>query len=188
MLTGYARVSTDEQHLDPQLAALSGYGCEVIVRDHGFSGADARRPGLLAALDTLRAGDTFVVWRLDRLGRSLPDLIDWMARFGEQGVRFVSLTEAIDTTSPAGRFTFHLMAALAEFERGLIAERTRAGLAAARPRSRPARSPGRGICSPANRSMQWHANSTSTRRPCAAICARRIPASVPMTDGLLPVQ
>lgn len=140
MLTGYARVSTDEQHLDPQLAALSGYGCEVIVRDHGFSGADARRPGLLAALDTLRAGDTFVVWRLDRLGRSLPDLIDWMARFGEQGVRFVSLTEAIDTTSPAGRFTFHLMGALAEFERGLIAERTRAGLAAARQRGR---APGR---------------------------------------------
>uniref|UniRef100_UPI0018F5F236 recombinase family protein n=1 Tax=Paraburkholderia kururiensis TaxID=984307 RepID=UPI0018F5F236 len=81
MLAGYARVSTDEQHLDLQLAALTEYGCDVVFRDHGCSGVDALRPGLLAALEALSPGDTFVVWRLDRLGRSLPDLIDRMARF-----------------------------------------------------------------------------------------------------------
>ncbi|GAB6852961.1 recombinase family protein [Paraburkholderia kururiensis] len=154
MLAGYARVSTDEQHLDLQLAALTEYGCKVIFRDHGCSGVDARRPGLLAALEALGPGDTFVVWRLDRLGRSLADLIDWMARFSEQGVRFVSLTESIDTTSPTGRFMFHMIAALAEFERGLITERTRAGLAAARERGR---APGRPAALTANQLAQARA-------------------------------
>jgi DNA invertase Pin-like site-specific DNA recombinase len=132
---GYARVSTGDQHLDLQLDALRQSGCERIFTDQG-SGARADRPGLAEALSHLRPDDTLVVWRLDRLGRSLKDLLQRMEDLRERGVAFQSLHESIDTTTPVGKFTFHLFSALAEFERELIRERTRAGLAAARARGR----------------------------------------------------
>ena len=129
---GYARVSTDEQNLSLQIDALKAVGCEKIFSDQGISGSLASRPNLNRALRTLRAGDKLVVWRLDRLGRSLVNLIQLLDQLGEKGVRFHSLNENIDTTSSGGRLVFHMMAALAEFERTLISERTRAGMAAAR--------------------------------------------------------
>ncbi|MDR0242650.1 MAG: recombinase family protein [Burkholderia sp.] len=136
MKIGYARVSSDEQHLDMQIDALQAYGCDVIFSDQGISGASFQRPGLNHALEAAVAGTTIVVWRLDRLGRSLINLISLINSFREAKVHFVSLTESIDTGSPVGRFTFHLIAALAEFERALISERTRAGLASARSRGK----------------------------------------------------
>lgn len=135
MLIGYARVSTDDQTLDLQRDALSAAGCEKLFEDKA-SGAKADRPGLKRALEHLRAGDTLVVWRLDRLGRSLKDLILRAESLKEQGVGLRSLQEAIDTTSSGGQLVFHLFGALAEFERTLIRERTQAGLAAARARGR----------------------------------------------------
>ncbi|AJX13059.1 recombinase family protein [Burkholderia ubonensis] len=134
MLIGYARVSTDEQHLDLQLGSLRAFGCETVFQDHGGSGARFDRPGLAQALRAVNMGDTLVVWRLDRLGRSIQHLLELISHLQCKDVQFVSLTECIDTTSPTGRFIFHMLAALAEFERALIAERTRAGLAAARQR------------------------------------------------------
>ncbi|MPV71568.1 recombinase family protein [Burkholderia sp. BE17] len=131
---GYARVSTDEQHLDMQMNALNGFGCDVTHFDKGISGARFDRPGLHRALEQLAEGDTLVVWKLDRLGRSLGHLANIMGQLDKRKIRVVSLTEYIDTRSPSGRFTFHMLAALAEFERGLISERTRAGMAAARDR------------------------------------------------------
>ena len=127
MLIGYARVSTDEQNLDFQRDALQSAGCEKIFTDH-ISGTKARRPGLEEALSHLRQGDTLVVWRLDRLGRSLRHLIDTVNDLQEQGVNFKSLTEALDTTTSGGKLVFHIFGALAEFEREIIRERTRAGL------------------------------------------------------------
>ena len=135
MLIGYARVSTHDQNLDLQRDALEAAGCEQVIVDT-ISGAASARPGLAKLKDVLRAGDTLVVWRLDRLGRSLRDLIDWVGYLETREVGLRSLHEAIDTTSPAGRLTFHLFGALAEFERTLIRERTQAGLAAARARGR----------------------------------------------------
>jgi len=135
MKIGYARVSTLDQNLALQRDALRGAGCERIVED-AATGALADRPGLTRALDLLRSGDTLVVWRLDRLGRSLNHLIHLVGELGDRGVGFVSLTEHIETDTPAGRLTFHLFGALAEFERGLVRERTMAGLAAARARGR----------------------------------------------------
>lgn len=132
MKIGYARVSTEEQSLALQRAALEAAGCGVIFEDPGVSGAARDRPGLNAAINRLAPGDMLVVWRLDRLGRSLSDLILLLDRLGQRGIGFRSLSEAIETESPGGRLLFHLMASLAEFERGLIAERTRAGLAAAK--------------------------------------------------------
>jgi DNA invertase Pin-like site-specific DNA recombinase len=132
---GYARVSTDEQNLSLQIDALKAVGCEKIFSDQGISGSLASRPNLNRALRTLRPGDKLVVWRLDRLGRSLVNLIQLLDQLGEKGVRFHSLNENIDTTSSGGRLVFHMMAALAEFERTLISERTRAGMAAARANS-----------------------------------------------------
>ncbi|WP_412842321.1 recombinase family protein [Brucella tritici] len=129
---GYARVSTDDQHLDLQLNALRLAGCSKIYTDQGVSGKVSNRPGLQGALDHLSDGDTLVVWRLDRLGRSLVNLVELVNNLGMQGVEFQSLTESIDTTSSGGRLIFHIMAALAEFERSLISERTRAGMEAAR--------------------------------------------------------
>ncbi|WP_080436258.1 recombinase family protein [Burkholderia ubonensis] len=131
---GYARVSTEEQCLDLQLAALNAAGCMQIITDHGVSGSVRERPGLRALLNAAQPGDTLVVWRLDRLGRSLGHLILLMADLQHCGVHFQSLNEAIDTRTPTGRFMFHMIAALAEFERALIAERTRAGMSAARQR------------------------------------------------------
>ena len=135
MLIGYARVSTDEQNLDSQLSALKTAGCEEIYTDK-VSGTKATRPGLTEALSHLRPGDTFVVWRLDRLGRSLRHLIDTVTDFQDRGIGFKSLTESIDTTTSGGRLVFNIFGALAEFEREIIRERTLAGLQAARARGR----------------------------------------------------
>lgn len=133
-VVGYARVSTDEQRLDLQIRALERAGCEKIFSDQGISGYRFSRGGLKAALRHLRPGGTLVVWRLDRLGRSLSGLVRLMEQLGARGIHFHSVTENIDTGSSGGRLMFHMMAALAEFERSLISERTRAGMAAARAR------------------------------------------------------
>ncbi|WP_347888442.1 recombinase family protein [Nitrosomonas europaea] len=134
---GYARVSTDDQNLDLQFDALhkAGIGDDCLYSDTA-SGKDAERKELAACLKALREGDTLVVWRLDRLGRSLPDLVRIVGKLEQKGVSFESLTEKIETSSAAGKLVFHVFAALAEFERNLIRERTRAGLAAARARGR----------------------------------------------------
>lgn len=134
---GYARVSTDEQNLDLQLRALEADGCELIERDHGFSGADVNRPGLAAALARVGSGDVLVVWKLDRLGRSLVHLIAILDGIGKAGAGFVSLSESVDTTTAGGRLVFHVMGAMAEFERSLIRDRTRAGMRAAMLRGKP---------------------------------------------------
>lgn len=134
-MIGYARVSTADQHVQAQTDALGAAGCERVFTDHA-SGVRASRPELDAALDYLREGDTLVVWRLDRLGRSLPHLIEVVELLGERGIDFRSLTEAIDTTTPTGRLLFHVAGAFAEFERDLVRERTHAGLTAARARGR----------------------------------------------------
>ncbi|ELW9532561.1 recombinase family protein [Burkholderia cenocepacia] len=136
MKIGYARVSTDEQNLALQIDALTLAGCEIVLTDHGVSGSRFDRPGLDAALAKTSEGDTLVVWRLDRLGRSLSKLIDLINFLAGQKVDFISLTESINTASSGGRLVFHMMGALAEFERCLISERTRAGLAAARARGK----------------------------------------------------
>lgn len=137
MLIGYARVSTDDQTLDLQVDALTAAGCEErrIYTDQ-VSGTTTERAGLAKALEMLREGDTLVVWRLDRLGRSLPHLIEVVADLKARHIGFRSLTESIDTTTPAGELIFHIFGALAQFERNLIRERTTAGLAAARARGR----------------------------------------------------
>ncbi len=133
MLIGYARVSKNEQHLELQLDALHKAGCEQIFTDK-ITGIKAVRIGLEDALSHLRKGDTLVVWRLDRLGRSLKHLIETLTGLHEKGIEFKSLTENIDTSTPTGMLMFHLIGALAEFERNLIRERTNAGLEAARAR------------------------------------------------------
>jgi DNA invertase Pin-like site-specific DNA recombinase len=135
MIVGYARVSTEDQTPALQEDALRAAGCSRIFTDT-VSGAKAERPGLAQALDHLREGDTLVVWRLDRLGRSLANLIELMTRLDERKVGFRSLTEQIDTTTSGGKLIFHIFGALAEFERNLIRERTIAGLRAARGRGR----------------------------------------------------
>jgi DNA invertase Pin-like site-specific DNA recombinase len=131
MLIGYARVSTQDQNLDLQTDALIKAGCKKVFDDK-MSGGRAQRPGLTRALETLREGDTLVVWKLDRLGRSVKNLVDLVSDLHKQGVQFMSLTDAIDTGTPSGRFFFHVMASLAEMERELTVERTRAGLEIAR--------------------------------------------------------
>jgi DNA invertase Pin-like site-specific DNA recombinase len=135
MLVGYARVSTIEQNLALQVDALQQAGCEKIFKDRA-SGAKTDRPGLGEALKYVRRGDTLLVWRLDRLGRSLIHLIETVGQLEEKGIGFRSLQEAIDTTTSGGKLVFQIFGALAEFERNLIRERTRAGLAAARARGR----------------------------------------------------
>ena len=135
MKVGYARVSTHEQNLALQKDALEQAGCGKIFDDQ-VSGAKAERSGLREAKAYVREGDTLVVWRLDRLGRSLKHLIETVTALEERGVGFQSLQESIDTTTSGGRLVFHIFGALAEFERNLIRERTRAGLAAARARGR----------------------------------------------------
>lgn len=133
---GYARVSTEEQNLDLQIQALERVRCDRIYSDSGISGQAHARPGLERALAELGQGDKLVVWRLDRLGRSLVQLVHLLEQLGARGIRFRSLCEHIDTSSSGGRLVFHMMAALAEFERSLISERTRAGMAAARARGK----------------------------------------------------
>ncbi|HGY5195296.1 TPA: recombinase family protein [Raoultella ornithinolytica] len=135
MLIGYARVSTGDQNLDLQKNALNRAECEQIFDDTA-SGKDARRPGLKRALRRLKPGDVLVVWKLDRLGRSVRDLITLVSELQARRVNFRSLTDSIDTNTAAGRFFFHVMSALAEMERELIVERTRAGLAAAKEQGR----------------------------------------------------
>jgi DNA invertase Pin-like site-specific DNA recombinase len=132
---GYGRVSTHEQILELQLNKLWEKGCMKIFTDK-MSGAKFEREQLEAALAYLREGDTLVVWKLDRLGRSLRHLIDTVMKLQERGIGFISLTENIDTTTPGGKLTSHIMGALAEFERDLIRERTMAGLQAARARGK----------------------------------------------------
>jgi DNA invertase Pin-like site-specific DNA recombinase len=137
MLIGYARVSTDEQNLDLQRDALlnAGVSAKDIYTDK-VTGVKADRPGLTLAISHLRAGDTLVVWRLDRLGRSLKHLIETVTTLKDQGISFKSLTEHIDTSTATGTLVFQIFGALAEFERNLIKERTVAGLKAARARGR----------------------------------------------------
>jgi DNA invertase Pin-like site-specific DNA recombinase len=135
MLIGYARVSTHEQTLNLQQDALTKAGCNKIFTDTA-SGSKAERKGLEEALNYVRSSDTLVVWRLDRLGRSLPHLIATMTGLEERGIGFKSLTENIDTTTSGGKLIFHIFGALAEFERNLIRERTQAGLTAARARGK----------------------------------------------------
>jgi DNA invertase Pin-like site-specific DNA recombinase len=135
MLVGYARVSTQDQTLALQQDALTAAGCERVYTDTA-GGATASRLGLDQALDFVRPGDVLVVWRLDRLGRSLKHLIEVTTDLAERGIGFRSVTEQLDTTTPGGKLVFHVFGALAEFERELIRERTRAGLAAARARGR----------------------------------------------------
>jgi len=131
MLIGYARVSTEDQNLDLQRDALASAGCGKVLTDR-VSGAKVDRPGIQDALGFIREGDTLVVWKLDRLGRSLSHLIECVQDLEARGVGFKSLTESIDTTTSGGRLIFHIFGALAEFERNLIRERTKAGLEAAR--------------------------------------------------------
>ncbi len=135
MKIGYARVSTSDQNLDLQKDALEKAGCKKIFVDE-ISGTVAKREGLEKAKEVLREGDVLIVWRLDRLGRSIRDLIDWVNHLEEEGIGFKSLQESIDTTTSSGKLVFHIFAALAEFERNLIRERTNAGLVAARARGR----------------------------------------------------
>ena len=135
MKIGYARVSTTDQHLYMQEDALKSAGCEQIYHDIA-SGAKTERPGLEDALAYAREGDILVVWKLDRLGRSVQHLIQTIAELNDKGIGFKSLLENIDTTTSGGKLIFHIFSALAEFERGLIQERTKAGLKAARARGR----------------------------------------------------
>ncbi len=135
VLVGYARVSTQDQKTELQMDALNSVGCERVFVEKA-SGAQRDRPELRAALEYVRAGDTIVVWKLDRLARSLKQLIETVDDLQLRNVGLRSLTEAIDTTTPGGRLIFHIFAALAEFERSIIRERTMAGLIAARARGR----------------------------------------------------
>lgn len=135
MLIGYIRVSTNDQNTGLQRNALECAGCEQIFEDK-MSGKTTQRPGLKRALKKLKPGDTLMVWKLDRLGRSMRHLVALTDELQQQGINFRSLTDSIDTSTPMGRFFFHIMGALAEMERELIVERTRAGLAAARERGR----------------------------------------------------
>ncbi len=135
MKIGYARVSTDQQSHDSQLDELKGAGCERVYRE-SYSGKSKNRPELERMMDTLREGDIVVVQRLDRLGRSLKDLIELLDGFKKQGVQFISLNENIDTTNAIGELAFHMIGSIAQFERRLISERTKAGLDAARARGK----------------------------------------------------
>jgi DNA invertase Pin-like site-specific DNA recombinase len=135
MNIGYARVSTQDQNLDLQNDALKAAGCENIYTDK-MSGAKTERPGLEKIMSFIRKGDTLVVWKLDRLGRSLKHLILVMNQLEERGIYFKSVQESLDTSTPGGKLIFHVFGALAEFERDIIRERTLAGLAAARARGR----------------------------------------------------
>ena len=138
MKIGYARVSTEEQNLDLQIEALTEAGCDRIITDQAQSGATAAesRAGFAEAIELLGEGDLLVVWKLDRVGRSIADLIHLLKLFGDRGIEFRSLTDGIDTRTAGGRLVFHIMGALAEFERDLIQERTKAGLRAAKKRGK----------------------------------------------------
>lgn len=166
MKIGYARVSTEEQSLDLQVEALRHAGCDLIFTDHGVSGAIADREGLSAALKRMKAGDSLVVWKLDRLGRSLKFVIDLIEKFQGQGCGFVSLTEGFDTTTNTGMLVFHIIAAIGQFERVLISERTVAGLAAAR---RDGRQIGRRHSLTNEAIIEAHRLVTMERRPISRV-------------------
>lgn len=133
MKIGYARISTQEQNLDLQIQSLTREGCDRIFADT-ISGSIQKRPELAKALDTLKAGDTLVVWKLDRLGRTIVHLITMLKELEDNGIHFHSITDGFDTSTPSGRLMMHITGAFAEFERSIIIERTRAGLDAARAR------------------------------------------------------
>lgn len=135
MKIGYARVSTKDQSLNLQIDALKAAGCELIFKEH-ITGSTKERPELQKMLSQLRAGDVIVIWKLDRLGRSLSDLVQLVNDIQAVGAGLLSLQDNIDTTTPTGKLTFHLFAAIAQFERDIIIERTKAGLSAARARGR----------------------------------------------------
>lgn len=135
MLIGYARVSTQDQNIDWQIDLLKKAGCERVY-DEKVSGSKSNRPKLEECLRHLRSGDTLVVWKIDRLGRSLKDLLDIMASLQERKITFKSLTESLDTETPMGRLMFHIFGIVAEYERNLHIERTHAGLASARAKGR----------------------------------------------------
>lgn len=136
MKIGYARVSTDDQNLDSQLDALNAVGCERIFRDEMSGASIDRRPGLTDALQFLRAGDTLVIWKLDRLGRNVLQMLDLLNQFENQKILFASLTEGIDTGTPGGKLIFTILSSFAQYEREILKQRTLAGLAAARARGR----------------------------------------------------
>ena len=136
MKIGYARVSTVDQNLDLQTDALREAGCKKIFSDRGVSGAKAARPGLEKALDQIRQKDTLVIWKLDRLGRSLSDLLSIVEYLKERGAHFLSIQDGFDTSTASGKMVFSVIGAMAEYERNLIRERTMAGLKAARARGR----------------------------------------------------
>ena len=136
MKIGYARVSTTDQNLDLQTDALKEVGCKKIFSDRGVSGAKAERPGLDEAIDQLRKGDILVIWKLDRLGRSLSHLLCIIEDLKQKGVDFASVQDGFDTSTASGKMVFSVIGAMAEYERNLIRERTMAGLAAARERGR----------------------------------------------------
>jgi len=129
---GYARVSTKDQKLRMQRDALQAVGCDLVFEDHGMSGKNMRRPGLENMLAALRAGDSVVVFKLDRLGRSVLDLADMLVRFEREAIHFCSISEGINTTTPGGKLVYHLFSAFAEFQRDIIVENTMAGLDAAK--------------------------------------------------------
>lgn len=167
MLVGYARVSTSDQNLDLQRDALEAAGCERLFTDTA-SGAKAERPGLKEALKECRQGDTLVVWKLDRLGRSLPHLVETVRDLMAREVGFKSLQESIDTTTSGGKLIFHIFASLAEFERDLIRERTNAGLSSARARGRKGGRP-KGVMDP-NKQKAAMALKNDTSRSVSEIC------------------
>ena len=136
MKIGYARVSTADQNLDLQMDALEAAGCKKIYSDRGVSGAKAERPGLDKALEHIRRKDTLVIWKLDRLGRSLSDLLSIVEYLKERGANFLSIQDGFDTSTASGKMVFSVIGAMAEYERNLIRERTMAGLKAARARGR----------------------------------------------------
>ncbi|BCT66845.1 recombinase family protein [Nitrosospira sp. NRS527] len=136
MKIGYARVSTDDQNLDLQMDALNKAGCERIFTDHGVSGIAVNRPGLSQAIAAVGTGDVLVVWKLDRLGRSLSFLIELIEKLRNDQAGFESLSDGINTTTAGGKLVFHILGALAEFERALISERSKAGMRAARKRGK----------------------------------------------------
>ena len=167
MLVGYARVSTTDQNLDFQRDALKVAGCERTFTDTA-SGAKMERPGLTQLLTECRSGDTLVVWKLDRLGRSLPHLVETVREMEAKGIGFKSLQENIDTTTSGGKLIFHIFASLAEFERDLIRERTNAGLSAARARGRKGGRP-KGVMD-TNKQKAALALKNDTSRSVSEIC------------------
>ena len=168
MLIGYVRVSTNDQNTDLQRNALNCAGCELIFEDK-ISGTKSERPGLKKLLRTLSAGDTLVVWKLDRLGRSMRHLVILVEELRERGVNFRSLTDAIDASTPMGRFFFHVMGALAEMERELIVERTKALPHRRHQATKRDHYPTRGRPDRSRRHCFFHNNERTPRR-CTASC------------------